>query len=856
MGLKQTLAIASALAWLLPTAIPALAAEAGLKPLGLRAIAQTPNTLLAQDAALARFRRLRPQLEAEVAQLHPDIVATRVFGSVSPDYGNFVKWGISVTFREGLSIEEQAEIARQVTAHMVDFIVAQEGSLFPQVPELEDVGGLLALFELSNGEYADVPRAAFSILSYDPAVAEVYIDISRDGDNQRTLVGRVEQAQFTAIGADSPDPSAQAEQLQAQGEAQYQAGDFAAARVSLEDARDRFQTLGNLDQELVVLERLVTIYDQQGATTATDRALARQGEIALALRDPLTMRRVGFELQCRHQWDDALALYRPARARYRRNAADQVSLQTAELLLQELWTVAGMAQVLIAAERFVEAEAVLREGIVDLEVVFDVPLASSPDGDAELDRQIRRFAEFFNSPLSSNNLYLMLQRVLVAQGKTDDALVAIEQGRTKALEALWVAKQPGRRLAALSLAGIQAVAQRRQATVVTYSFDLFVDPCGWEAETEPDLLTWMISPSGDIQFHHQTVPFSSLPGDPEDLQALVAGVRLQLGARGLAILAANPERLTVPHQGPTAQNAYLRSLHDLLIAPIADSLGEGPTDPVIFVPDFVLFLVPFAALQAADGSYLIDHHTPLTAPSIQALQLTAQSRQQSRPARSNPLIVGNPTYSPVELNLGQPVTLPQLPGAEQEALAIAEQLGVPPLIGADATKTTIFERLPDASLIHFATHGLLETALSSDIPGAIAVAQAGGGLTSPIPLAGTNRVTLFSDNGLITASDLLTFRLQAELVVLSACNTGGGDLTGDGVTGLSRVLIAAGVPSVIVSLWSVPDAPTGELMTVFYGEWLRHGDKAQALRQAMLTTRDRYPNPINWAAFTLIGESE
>jgi hypothetical protein len=76
--------------------------------------------------------------------------------------------------------------------------------LFPQVPNLEAVGGLLALFELSSGGNADVPRAVFSILSYDPAVAEVYIDISRDGDSQRTLIGRVEQTQFIAIGADSP----------------------------------------------------------------------------------------------------------------------------------------------------------------------------------------------------------------------------------------------------------------------------------------------------------------------------------------------------------------------------------------------------------------------------------------------------------------------------------------------------------------------------------------------------------------------------------------------------------------------------------------------------------------------------
>lgn len=71
--------------------------------------------------------------------------------------------------------------------------------------------------------------------------------------------------------------------------------------------------------------------------------------------------------------------------------------------------------------------------------------------------------------------------------------------------------------------------------------------------------------------------------------------------------------------------------------------------------------------------------------------------------------------------------------------------------------------------------------------------------------------------------------------------------------GRSRSLISAGVPSVIVSLWSVPDVPTADLMMAFYQHLKANPDKAQALRQAMLT---KYPNPIAWAAFTLIGESE
>ena len=92
-------------------------------------------------------------------------------------------------------------------------------------------------------------------------------------------------------------------------------------------------------------------------------------------------------------------------------------------------------------------------------------------------------------------------------------------------------------------------------------------------------------------------------------------------------------------------------------------------------------------------------------------------------------------------------------------------------------------------------------------------------------------------------------------MVLSACDTGRGTITGDGVIGLSRSLITAGVSSVIVSLWPVPDAPTASLMSEFYQNLQKNPDKAQALRQAMLGTIEQYPEPKNWAAFTLIGEA-
>jgi CHAT domain-containing protein len=86
-----------------------------------------------------------------------------------------------------------------------------------------------------------------------------------------------------------------------------------------------------------------------------------------------------------------------------------------------------------------------------------------------------------------------------------------------------------------------------------------------------------------------------------------------------------------------------------------------------------------------------------------------------------------------------------------------------------------------------------------------------------------------------------------------------GQLIGELLMGFAtqvRSLISAGVPSVLVSLWSVPDAPTAELMMEFYQNLQKSPDKAQALRQAMLTTMKQHSDPVDWAAFTLIGEAE
>jgi CHAT domain-containing protein/lipopolysaccharide biosynthesis regulator YciM len=286
-----------------------------------------------------------------------------------------------------------------------------------------------------------------------------------------------------------------------------------------------------------------------------------------------------------------------------------------------------------------------------------------------------------------------------------------------------------------------------------------------------------------------------------------------------------------------AQNLNLQELHKLLIKPIANLLPTDENAHVIFVPHRELFAVPFPALQDETGKYLIEKHTILTAPSIQVLESTRKIRRRQIPSNAkNVLIVGNPEMPSIREPEKAPQKLEQLPNAEEEAKAIAPLFNTTPLLGNQATKAAIKPLLSNARIIHFATHGILDDRR---------------GLGSAIALSPTGE-----DDGWLTAEEILNLNLNAELVVLSACKTGKGRITGDGVIGLSRSLILAGVPSVIVSLWNVPDVATAPLMKEFYQQIQRNPDKAQALRQAMLITMKQNPNPINWAAFTLIGEAE
>jgi CHAT domain-containing protein len=175
------------------------------------------------------------------------------------------------------------------------------------------------------------------------------------------------------------------------------------------------------------------------------------------------------------------------------------------------------------------------------------------------------------------------------------------------------------------------------------------------------------------------------------------------------------------------------------------------------------------------------------------------------------------------------------------------------LTGAQATEANVRRLAREASLLHFATHGIVRDERPLDSFLALN-RDAGGG-----------------DDGRLTVQEIYGLDLQASLVVLSACRTGLGQLSSDGIVGLTRAFFYAGAPSVVATLWDVADEPTFRLVSGFYSRLAAAPDKARALRGAQVSMlralragEIKVPtaaapvalpeHPVLWAGFVLVGE--
>jgi CHAT domain-containing protein len=264
-----------------------------------------------------------------------------------------------------------------------------------------------------------------------------------------------------------------------------------------------------------------------------------------------------------------------------------------------------------------------------------------------------------------------------------------------------------------------------------------------------------------------------------------------------------------------------RKLYKRLFQPIESVLGKRS---LIIVPHGVLHYLPMNALH--DGrSYLIDRYSISMMPSASTLKYLSKRNVGKN---GGILIFGNPDLGDAKLDLAY---------AEQEARDVA---GIRPnskvFVRKEATETALRKYSNDYSYLHFATHGQF----NPEYP-----------LQSALLLAPDSQY-----NGMLSVNKIYSLNLAADLVTLSACETGLSKIAnGDDLVGLIRGFLYAGSSSIVASLWKVDDLATSQLMTRFYKEMDRT-DKREALRTAQLETKKKYPHPYYWASFQLTGNAK
>jgi CHAT domain-containing protein len=294
-----------------------------------------------------------------------------------------------------------------------------------------------------------------------------------------------------------------------------------------------------------------------------------------------------------------------------------------------------------------------------------------------------------------------------------------------------------------------------------------------------------------------------------------------------------------------AYTTAARELYTVLIAPAEQQLHGVGT--ICVVPDSFLWNLPFQALMTPSEHFLIEDLALYYAPSLSVLREMNRKKGTGATTNASLIAFGNPVVGKDEQRNAD---LCPLPEAEQEVSSIAKSFDEKDsrvFIGRDASEKSFKTLAPTYSIVHLATHGVIDNRQP---------------LYSHLLLTKTEGDP--DNDGRLEARQIMDMNLNADLAVLSACETANGKLApGEGVIGMSWAFFVAGTRSMVVSQWKIGSASTTEFMTAFYQNL--HPDnqratrsKAEVLRKAELTLMkdDRYRHPFYWAGFVIIGTAE
>lgn len=329
-------------------------------------------------------------------------------------------------------------------------------------------------------------------------------------------------------------------------------------------------------------------------------------------------------------------------------------------------------------------------------------------------------------------------------------------------------------------------------------------------------------------------------------------------------------KLVLLDNGQQLETRYAKYYRNAIQQKIADDYSHeqywGRIEPhltgkrVVYIsPDGVYNQLNLNTLKKKDGAFVVNNYD-LTIIGNSRDLIKLKSKKAVVP-KKNALLLGFPDYGGSNIN--------PLPGTKVEIETVSKILKTSGYTLTQYMQKTATEaalkNVKAPHLMHIATHGyFLKDVDATSTAFGVNVENANDNplLRSGLMLAGAaNTVSGKSmpnlesnDNGILTAYEAMNMNLDGtQLIVLSACETGLGDVkSGEGVYGLQRAFLVAGAEALIMSLWKVDDAATQELMTSFYTNWIKLGNKQKAFKQAQLQLMTKYKEPYYWGAFVMM----
>jgi len=316
------------------------------------------------------------------------------------------------------------------------------------------------------------------------------------------------------------------------------------------------------------------------------------------------------------------------------------------------------------------------------------------------------------------------------------------------------------------------------------------------------------------------------------------------------------------------RNAIIGKIHDEVSydafwKPIVDAIGQ--TSTIYLSADGIYNQINLEAIPTPDGRYIIDNSNIVLVSNTKDIYLR---RIKSRPLadQNTASMFGNPKFY---LTASTDRMISPLPGTEKEVNALQRILESNGWVTTEYLETAAAEEkikdLNSPKIFHIATHGLYrpteEITLENQIERGEAILTQNPLMRTGLLLRGAGDLLAKTDynynmeSGILTAYEAMSLNLdKTDLVVLSACETGLGDLqAGEGVYGLQRAFLVAGAKALIMSMFKVDDEATQKLMVKFYQKWISTNNLRESFIEAKKELRAEYPEPIYWGAFMMIG---